>query len=297
MEMLQIPAGKEGKEIDYLELGFSLLENSGLPEELKESWADKLEEAEDPKKIYKEIQEIINKRKKLNSDAKSSESRFIVYDETVKEKKEKDILKTVEAILKNKSESIGRGATAEVYVKKIKTGHSQYCFKFIYNIHAPEYHEHNDIKKETEFLLKLHNLNIKGVKVPEPIGYIETNSAHVLIMEKLNAVTLSSVLEEGVDLPENFQADEFFKKLEEFVQEMHKHRIHHRDLHSGNIMIDMETGEPCIIDFGRAKEFVIEPQEPETYYLEFKDKKGIRFVDDLAKIREYKQTTLKYLNK
>lgn len=294
--MLKVPNFDE-KGVDFFELGLRLLETSSLPEELKETWAERLEGAENPEEIYKKIQDVINKRNKLNSgEGSSKKEKIAILNEKV-EKEAQDIVKTVENTLNNRSESIGRGATAEVYVKKLENGHSQYCFKFIYNLQSPDYLKYNNIKEETGFLLKLYNLNLKGVKIPEPIGYIETDLAHVLIMEKLNAITLASVLEEGEKLPTSFNAEDFFKRLEEFVLEMHKNRIHHRDLHSGNIMIDIETGEPCMIDFGRSKEFIIEPQEPETYYLEFNGSQGNRFVDDLAKIKEYKQAMLKHLNK
>jgi serine/threonine protein kinase len=38
--------------------------------------------------------------------------------------------------------------------------------------------------------------------------------------------------------------------LKEFVSRLHERGIYHRDLHEGNIMIDVNDGRPCVIDFG-----------------------------------------------
>ena len=78
---------------------------------------------------------------------------------------------------------------------------------------------------------------------------------NAIIMEELKAVNLQRALNGDVDLPENFSLDGFFDDLEEYIDHMHEvEQIVHTDLYARNIMIDKETGEPRLIDFGRAKD-------------------------------------------
>ena len=47
--------------------------------------------------------------------------------------------------------------------------------------------------------------------------------------------------------------NELFEKLSTFIDKLHTERgIYHRDLFSRNILIDNETGNPIVIDFGDA---------------------------------------------
>lgn len=78
---------------------------------------------------------------------------------------------------------------------------------------------------------------------------------NAIIMERLQAINLQHALNGDATLPEKFSLDNFFDDLEEYIDHMHEvEHIVHTDLYARNIMIDTETGEPRLIDFGRAKD-------------------------------------------
>ena len=55
------------------------------------------------------------------------------------------------------------------------------------------------------------------------------------------------------ELPEKFDIEIFFSHLTDFIKNMHEEKnIYHRDLFSRNILIDHETGNPIVLDFGDA---------------------------------------------
>lgn len=90
------------------------------------------------------------------------------------------------------------------------------------------------------------------VRTPKPYAseIIDLGKRKYLVMEQLNAVSVRDVLEGKEKLPESFDFESFFEKVETFLLKMHGVGVYHRDLHEGNIMIDKETGEPYVIDFG-----------------------------------------------
>lgn len=78
----------------------------------------------------------------------------------------------------------------------------------------------------------------------------------MLSMERLNAINIEQALinPNKPNLPPNFNASNFCDALEEFIERMHTiAEVHHRDLRDVNIMIDLDTGNPIVIDFGMAK--------------------------------------------
>ena len=78
---------------------------------------------------------------------------------------------------------------------------------------------------------------------------------NAIIMEELKAINLQHALNGDVPFPEKFSLNDFFDDLEEYIDHMHEvEQIVHTDLFARNIMVDAETGEPRLIDFGRAKD-------------------------------------------
>lgn len=111
----------------------------------------------------------------------------------------------------------------------------------------------NDVETEFDYQEKVRKF---GIKTPTPIAYVRnkvTRQEYVL-MERMKAITVASVVEEdgNEQLPEKFKWINFSKKLRQYVDIMNKNDIHHRDLHEKNVMIDKETGDPIILDFGTA---------------------------------------------
>jgi serine/threonine protein kinase len=90
----------------------------------------------------------------------------------------------------------------------------------------------------------------------------------------------------------------FFKELETNITKMHQDNIHHRDLHSGNVMYDFKTKQPVIIDFGHATKAWSSDEDKDIYIGDgyIKDEvtkrsvfKKIIFSKDMDKLKELKK--------
>ena len=122
-----------------------------------------------------------------------------------------------------------------------------------------------------------------------------SRKAHTCVMERLKAFNLQDALDKKEDLPENFNIDDFFSALGKFISAMHEEKgIFHRDLHGGNIMIERETGMPCVIDFGAAKK----GSDENTVYLDENTATGesTHFTRDEVKLAEHRQALEKVIN-
>lgn len=158
---------------------------------------------------------------------------------------------------------LGQGATAEVYTFSTRK-HETLCIKWIK--HEDKYKEligaglGITIEREADMLQKLSDLEVAGVRVPKPLFAFEMAGTRGIVMEQLDAVTFSRVLEgipnaqgERDELPDGFDVNKFFSQVHQFVKEMHKRGIYHGDLWLRNLMIDRNTGDPYVIDFGKGR--------------------------------------------
>ncbi|MFA6973627.1 MAG: AarF/UbiB family protein [Parcubacteria group bacterium] len=201
---------------------------------------------------------------------------------------ETEIIEYVESVEKMEN-SIGIGRTAEVFYSKTNPG---MCFKII---HDKEFYQ-NDVIKEGHFLDKVEKIK-STVKTPRPY-YALINvkkDYHVLVMEKLNAFSVEDLMEgREENLPAGFDRRKFINELKEFFQIMHEQKkIFHRDAHGGNIMIERETGRPCVIDFGTAKESYISTENPYIYVDAIG--KGALYTDDLVRLDNIKKDLINYI--
>jgi serine/threonine protein kinase len=171
--------------------------------------------------------------------------------------------------------ALGEGKAAEVYYRNAD---SISCVKFNINDEISP----NNVEEEMALMDILYE---KGVRVPEPIG-VARGKYSMLIMERLIASSLDDFIR-GVsqtDLPDNFDVDVFFDKCEDEMEKMHSFGIHHRDLHLGNIMIDIE-GNPIFIDFGDAKKVFLSDDDP---YKDDTIKGMVRYTSDKERLRNSK---------
>lgn len=271
-----------------------------FPSELQERWRTFFDDSEDQQAALVQILEIADRREKITQNAITEDDFKVEFTGEANRRKEEwkaAVLEDIHKILKLRAVSIGFGKTAEVYERRFKDGSvSDYCIKVIYNIKEPEYAQHNDIKTEFSYLEKLANLEVDGVRVSKPYAYVQNKGAHILVMEKFNAIALASIFDGTQKIPQGFDPEMFFAKLERFVQKMHQLKIHHRDLHAGNIMIDRQTLMPLVIDLGKTKE-VFGSDDP---YLELNTgllgDESKSFMNDMTKIQEHKKVFNALLN-
>jgi serine/threonine protein kinase len=184
-------------------------------------------------------------------------------------------------LLQNSESELGRGRTARAHHGLASP---KVCYKIIPDVKSEFYNQgflYTDVEGEAKFLEDLQGIDA-NVRVPKVYGTIEVydpKRIDVLVMERLDAVSIDDVLKMRDALPPSFALEDFFKKLKAFIETMHNKGIYHRDLHEGNIMIDKETGNPCVIDFGSSKKLYFGDENP---YVEEESLRGKRhyFTDD-----------------
>lgn len=130
------------------------------------------------------------------------------------------------------------------------------CIKIMENRHrspnADKLKLGNSVAEEAEIQNKLRDLVVSGVFAPRIFGFYEGEKSVAIIMERLDAINLQFILNGEEEFPEEFDLDDFIEALGEYVDEMHKLGIIHRDLEARNVMVDRKTGLPRVIDFGRS---------------------------------------------
>lgn len=100
---------------------------------------------------------------------------------------------------------------------------------------------------------RVADLAVAGVRAPHIAQYIPGKIWHGIVMERLNAVNIQHCLNGTANFPEGFQYGTFMDSLGAYLEEMHsKKHIYHGDLEPRNVMADIETGAPYLIDFGRS---------------------------------------------
>lgn len=199
--------------------------------------------------------------------------------------------KKVYELLQNEESILGEGRTARAHHGLVN---DKVCYKIIPDVRSEFYNQGNcftDVAGEARFLEDLQGID-DDVRVPKVYGTIsvyDPKRADVLVMERLNAVSVKDVVEMRASLPESFDMNSFFKKLSVFLKKMHDRGIYHRDLHEGNIMIDVTTGNPYVIDFGSSKKQYFSEENP---YVEVDDIRRNKryFTDDMEWLKKVKRT-------
>lgn len=131
----------------------------------------------------------------------------------------------------------------------------------------------NDIDTEANYQFKLQE---GGLKTPRYVIVVKDDTGQEwFIMERIDGVSIGDAMIGLGKLPNDFNTQDFCVKLEREVKKMHSLGVLHRDLHTGNVMID-EKGNPVIIDFGTATE-----GDPNSEYAyeetvsKYNEKKGV----------------------
>lgn len=144
-------------------------------------------------------------------------------------------------------EKIGEGGNADVYAVAGESDFSQLCLKRIKD--APQI-QNQDVDREHKFQIMAKKA---GVTTPLSLVSFESEKGAHLIMEKINGYSVKDIARDNDLLPDDFDFKKFEFLLSEEMSKLHGAGIVHRDLNSGNVMINFE-GKPVIIDFGTACE-------------------------------------------
>jgi serine/threonine protein kinase len=204
----------------------------------------------------------------------------------------------------NKENKIDDGNFANVFVQEDE--YPGLCFKKLKPLREPK----NSVHEEGKILDQIKNGVGGDVRTPMPYVSAEQFVKHengriikrrLLVMERIDGITLRDIIEpvssdKKQELPENFNIEDYFTKLRTFFTNLHdKYKIYHRDVNIGNLMIQSESLDPAVIDFGES--FWGDSGETEDAY-------GRAIIDgverediDLKKLADIEQQLLRYIDK
>lgn len=273
-----------------------------LPEDEKTSWEERASDCSENLACLKALRtNIANRLDELNKDKAGSAGIVESFDRRLgqgmivnqlSETEKEIVMKIHRDFLDGESGTIaGTGRTAKAYCI------GKTCFKLIYNFE--EYSRHLGIDQEMNMAEELLGLDVRGVRIPKMKAFYvdKENAVAILVMERIIGKTLEQAMKDE-DLPENFDIDDFFSSLEEFILAMHEKGVYHRDLHDGNIMIDWATGKPVIIDFGLST-FFLDSGESKGPYIEKNDMTGKakEYLDDLQTLTIHRRNVQAIISK
>ncbi len=244
--------------------------------------------------------------------------------EKSREEREKELVHSITLFLESGKNKLGEGGTAYVYYPETN---QKLCFKVIRNVEvfarpekldavpseyqrfaSEEYKDklrerpwHVTLAAEGDFLDSAREIK-DVVRVPEPYMVMELESSEetddffisdkvkVLVMERLPAISVEDIIQKKIKLPEGFSVDRFSQRLRSFIDKMHERGLFHRDMAARNVMVDMQTGDPYVIDFGRSKFGHEEPYRDDETKLFFPrtDEDGVDSIEkDLKLYSQY----------
>lgn len=195
-----------------------------------------------------------------------------------------------------KEPSIGEGRAAKVFELIMERSHIPVCIK-IWRQEvlkqaqtAPiEYKKVQYLSPEEEFDLQ-DSLYLDGFEyVPQPLAFGQTSGLAAMIMERIRGYSLAEIDKQKAKI-----ANPSYSDLKQMVFKLNiEHRVVHRDLHSGNVMLETDqtlvpdgqlSGRLFLIDFGLSKRIYSRPTE-EDFQLTISHSDVIRYRHDERTIK------------
>lgn len=170
------------------------------------------------------------------------------FTKKLNQEQEEEILTCLEETIIS-AEKIGFGANAEVF--KMHHPYQSICVKMLKKNRTII----NTAKEEAEMQSKINEL---GVTTPKSLLRVKNQKTgqEYLLMERIEGYSLDQIQqnqEKFADIRKMIDVN-FFQEVERMFKILHENKIHHRDFHSGNLMIDVINKKPVIIDFGATVE-------------------------------------------
>jgi serine/threonine protein kinase len=291
---------KEQK-IDDLEQAYELLEElSGTPE-LYDRWENEINVGTAAEGLAKIKNFLALRGAALKKNQSSLKPNYVEHLTELEKRWDREkidkLREQVRHDLEKHTQSIGAGNTATVFEKVFKDASlSPYCLKVVSDVNALEYVSNRSIKEEFDLMIELWKDNVAGVRIPEPLYWIDLGDKHVLVMEKLDAVPLHLYIhnlenQPNLPIPDDMDIEDFIASLESFIKSWHAKGYYHRDLHGNNVMVDVKTRKPRVIDLGKSKRKTFMDDDPDTEH-NFRTGKTDTFMNDLRQIAEFKKSLL-----
>lgn len=161
---------------------------------------------------------------------------------------------TIERWVEDPKNYIDKGGAGRVYgFDKIGL-----CIKIMANRfndpHRERFKLWNSALAEASIMSELDGFDVAGVRSPTPVQAVAGEHASAIIMERLNAVNVQHILNGTHQYPKSFDIQTFSDGVSDYLDALHGEKgIIHGDLYPRNVMVDLETGLPRVIDFGHAK--------------------------------------------
>lgn len=255
-----------------------------LPEEIAKTW-EKNHEEDDAEAQLVSLEELIAKRSKVRNSHTEVEVHERPRTVPTEEAYPLAIQELVERIEEGEHTVLGEGKAGRVVASQ---RNPKVCYKVMLPIdRVPR--GTNSVALEADIQMALNALGeIRSVRVPQVLAYVEHDDMRAIMMESLDAVSIRDLKHGKEPWPEAFDSDRFFEELEAFVSAMHDHGYHHRDLHAGNVLIDRETGDPRVIDFGYSRRVYGNDNPYRSEYVMSGQKQQLVLPSDLGSIQGLK---------
>ena len=159
-------------------------------------------------------------------------------------------MEIVKSYLEKANLSLGHGTLAE----SVRTrDEDTFCVK-VFNPNRAKFFSQEVL--ENEFLIH-EQASMNGVKVPKLLGHYFSEDTHeyFIYMEKIKGFSLENYKDKRVTLPKEFDPTFFWQKVEKELSMLHEIGILHNDITLGNIMVENDTHNAVLIDFGLSKKF------------------------------------------
>ncbi len=232
-----------------------------------------------------------------NSDFLAGWTEKKAHFEQMVEHHYKLMLKMVENLLSedydsNEHEKLGEGNLAKVF----SVGHIHpCCIKIIKKPEHRTVQNNYSFDHEFDFQSMVSRMSrADRVQIPRVLSSVSDPETGLdfFFMDKVDGNSLRQIFNGEASLPDNFDMDVFFGKLEKFIEDFNNDGYYHRDLHAGNIMVDRE-GNPWVIDFGSS---IHQPGASEDIFSEqLPDGQTIHFTSDENSLRKVMRETAKHL--
>ncbi len=152
--------------------------------------------------------------------------------------------KLIDEVMENRIK-IGEGQNANVYFSA-EEKRQNFCVKHLKESPGRRHYQSIDWEMRLQ-----EDARKAGVRVPQAVlALITEEDDAFMVMETIRGSSLQEIMSSGVDVPVTYREDKFWSKLEQMMAKLHENNMYHRDLHPGNIMIEANSGDPVLIDFG-----------------------------------------------
>ena len=178
-------------------------------------------------------------------------------------------MQVIKSYLEKANCNLGHGTLAESVLTREE---DTFCVK-VFNPARTKFFSREIL--ENEFLIH-EEASTSGIKVPKLLGHYFNEETHeyFIYMEKIKGFSLEDYREKRVRFPKEFNLVTFWQKVEKELGSLHQKGTIHNDISLGNIMVEIDTDDAVLIDFGLSRKFPV-TSEKDTLFFTKKDREDL----------------------